>query len=355
MLTQWCLLIPSARPHVRALRGWNGIFSLLWRRKFESSGLSMPKVILDNRRSDTLNTSSPVRSISHVRSRTPAPLQTEPVPRRDSRARRHQSRSAGPPLGETAKRPAERAGGRKPLILRKWSLFRRWREAAEPRKLAKPLRTLLGKTVRSFVVSTPWTDWRTLRKLRKFPAKTFREANRIVRLSFGCTPGFAGGASATIVTMGAGNEDCRRQSLSHQLRGAQELRSRSASGTMTSGRLRHGECDDRGRHHRMGRESGIGRRGVVPSEMPRHSPAPDALLRLPPKICRSGQARTALPRWSHSAWSMSLIRHWRWPRPCRVLRAANLCRSCPDARRVGGPAQFSLPTTKALGALVLIR
>src|SRR5713226_2167759 len=53
-----------------------------------------------------------VRSISYVRSRTPAPLQTrarQPRPR-TLLARRHQSQSAGARLlGETSKRPAERA------------------------------------------------------------------------------------------------------------------------------------------------------------------------------------------------------------------------------------------------------
>src|SRR5713226_7353411 len=99
-----------------------------------------------------------VRSISYVRSRTPAPLQTrarQPRPR-TLRARRHQSRSAGARLlGETAKRPAERAERAETSNPEEMGPFPTMaRSGGNRRKLAEtPCRNSARETVRSFAVS----------------------------------------------------------------------------------------------------------------------------------------------------------------------------------------------------------
>src|SRR5260370_41283689 len=100
-----------------------------------------------------------VRSTSHVRSRTPARCKPEHV----SRARERCARGViNPDLLEPAswarQQNDRRKGreGRKPRILRKWSLSD---DGAKRRKPAEtggnPCRNFARETVRSFVVSTP--------------------------------------------------------------------------------------------------------------------------------------------------------------------------------------------------------
>jgi hypothetical protein len=109
-----------------------------------------------------------VGSISHVRSRTPTALRTRARPPRPRplRARRHQSRSAGArPLGETAKRRAEKA--ERAETSNRWEMEpfpTMARSGGNRRKLAEtPCRNSARETVSSFAVSatgcTPSRDW----------------------------------------------------------------------------------------------------------------------------------------------------------------------------------------------------
>jgi hypothetical protein len=151
-----------------------------------------------------------LRSIGHVRSRTPAPLQTrarQPRPR-TLRARRHQSRSVGARLlGETAKRPAGRAETSNPWEMGAFPTMAR--SGGNRRKLAEtPCRNSARGTVRSFAVSpkgcSPSPDWRiACGNCGNCLQKPFEKPTALCVSLSGCTPGFAGGASAAIGMMGA--------------------------------------------------------------------------------------------------------------------------------------------------------
>ena len=100
--------------------------------------------------------------------------------------------------------------GRKPRILRKWGPFRRWREAAETggnwRK--PPAGTLLEKPS-AVLPSHPRgplqsPDWGiACGNCGNSLQKPFEKPTALCVSLSGCTPGFAGGASATIRMMGA--------------------------------------------------------------------------------------------------------------------------------------------------------
>jgi len=259
-------LFPSADTHVRALRAGTGIFGRYGVRKFRSTALSMTKVILDNRRSDTLNTLQSWSGASAMSGHGRPPLcKPEPV----SRARELCGAASSipicwsPPLGRDSKTTGGKGGKGGNLESLGNGAFRRWREAAETGgNWRKPLQKLCSRNRSQFcrlhsidLIGVPLAEiaeipCKNLSRSQPHCASLFRGALRICRRCISNNRD-DGSGEMKIVDVKA----------YPQLPGAQGTAGLARHRHHDQARLRHGEGDDRGRHHRLGREPSCPFRG----------------------------------------------------------------------------------------------